>query len=120
MNAGDPNTASLEIVAEHLGNVLREQLVFVGGAVAGLLITDPALPDIRPTQDVDVICSVVGRSDYYRLGAQLRERGFMEDQRSGAPLCRWCIGGSPVSGSRFCRGTSRLPTWRFRQPAATA
>jgi hypothetical protein len=35
--------------------------VFVGGAVAGVLITDPAMPEIRPTQDVDVICSVIAR-----------------------------------------------------------
>ena len=37
MNANDPNVALLEVVAEHLGDNLREQLVFVGGAVAGLL-----------------------------------------------------------------------------------
>ena len=37
-----------------LGEALLEQLVFVGGAVAGVLITDPAMPEIRPTQDVDV------------------------------------------------------------------
>ena len=65
--------------------------MFVGGAVAGVLITDPAMPDIRPTQDVDVICRVIARADYYQLGMQLRERGFQEDTRPGAPLCRWCI-----------------------------
>ena len=43
MNPNDPNVS------------LLEHLVFVGGAVAGVLITDPAMPDIRPTQDVDVI-----------------------------------------------------------------
>ena len=92
MNANDPNVAMLELVAEHLGDTLREELVFVGGAVAGVLITDPAMPEIRPTQDVDVVCSVVGRADYHQLGMQLRQRGFMEDQRPGAPVCRWRIG----------------------------
>ena len=67
---------------------LGRQLVFVGGAVAGLLITDPAMPPIRSTQDVDVVCSVVTLADYYRIGEQLRERGFMEDVRPGAPNCR--------------------------------
>jgi len=91
MNPSDPNLALLERAAEHLGEALLDQLVFVGGAVAGLLITDPAMPDIRPTQDVDVICRVIARADYYQLEMQLRARGFQEDTRPGAPLCRWCI-----------------------------
>lgn len=91
MNPNEPNVVLLERVAEQLGRALLEQLVFVGGAVAGVLITDPALPEIRPTQDVDVICSVIARSDYHELGRQLRQRGFQEDCRPGAPLCRWCI-----------------------------
>jgi len=55
MNPNDPNIALLNIVADHLGDVLCEEVVFVGGAVAGLLITDPAMPSIRPTEDVDLI-----------------------------------------------------------------
>lgn len=61
MNPNDPNVSLLERAAEQLGEALLEQLVFVGGAVAGVLITDPAMPEIRPTQDVDVICSVIAR-----------------------------------------------------------
>ena len=90
MNPHDHNVSLLERAAEQLGEALLEQLVFVGGAVAGVLITDPAMPEIRPTQDVDVICSVIARSDYHQLGRQLRQRGFQEDSRPGAPLCRWC------------------------------
>jgi len=90
MNPNDPNVSLLERAAEQLGEALLEQLVFVGGAVAGVLITDPAMPEIRPTQDVDVICRVIGKSDYHQLGRQLRQRGFQEDSRPGAPLCRWC------------------------------
>ena len=44
----------LERAAVQLGEALLEQLVFVGGAAAGVLITDPAMPEIRPIQDVDV------------------------------------------------------------------
>ena len=72
MNPNDPNVVLLERAAEQLGEALLEQLVFVGGAVAGVLVTDPAMPEIRPTQDVDVICSVITRSDYHQLGRQLR------------------------------------------------
>ncbi|QPN60244.1 hypothetical protein H8F24_01745 [Synechococcus sp. CBW1002] len=91
MNPNDPNVSLLERAAAQLGEALLEQLVFVGGAVAGVLITDPAMPEIRPTQDVDVICRVIARSDYHQLGSQLRQRGFQEDSRPGAPLCRWCM-----------------------------
>ena len=42
MKANDLNVALLEVVAERLGDDLREEMVFVGGEVAGLLITDPA------------------------------------------------------------------------------
>ena len=90
MNPNDPNVSLLERAAEQLGEALLEQLVFVGGAVAGVLITDPAMPEIRPTQDVDVICRVIARADYHQLGRQLRQRGFQEDSGPGAPLCRWC------------------------------
>jgi hypothetical protein len=91
MNPNDPNVSLLERAAAQLGEALLEQLVFVGGAVAGVLITNPAMPEIRPTQDVDVICRVIARSDYHQLGSQLRQRGFQEDCRPGAPLCRWCM-----------------------------
>jgi hypothetical protein len=39
---------------------------------------------------VDVICRVIARSDDHQMGRQLRQRGFLEDSRPGAPLCRWC------------------------------
>ena len=35
---------------------------------------------------------VLARSDYHQLGMPLLERGFMEDQRPGAPLCHWRFG----------------------------
>jgi len=92
MNANDPNVALLEIVAERLGEVLREELVFVGGAVAGLLITDQAMPSIRPTDDVDMICRALVLRDYHRVEAALRQRGFVPETQPGAPICRWRVG----------------------------
>lgn len=92
MNVNDPNVALLEIVAQRLGDTLCEELVFVGGAVAGLLITDPAMPAIRPTDDVDLICKALVRTDYYRVEAALRARGFVQDMSPDAPICRWRVG----------------------------
>lgn len=91
LNPNDPNVAQLDVVATHLGEALRQQLVFVGGAVAGLLITDPAQPAIRPTEDVDLVAHVLARADYYQLEQTLRARGFTQDMRPGAPICRWMI-----------------------------
>jgi predicted nucleotidyltransferase len=96
MNANDPNVALLEVVAERLGDDLCEEMVFVGGAVAGLLITDPAMPAIRPTEDVDLVCQAVVLSDYHRVEAALRARGFVPDMRPGAPICRWQVGSVAV------------------------
>ena len=91
MNVNDPNVQMLDIVAERLGDDLCGRLVFVGGAVAGLLMTDPAQPAIRPTEDVDLLAQVIVRSDYYALEAELRARGFSQDMRAGAPICRWIV-----------------------------
>jgi predicted nucleotidyltransferase len=94
-----PNPANLEMVrhvAERLGT-LRESVVFVGGAVVDLLITDPVAPAVRPTTDVDVIVEVASLHDYHRLGNLLRALGFREDSQSeGGPVCRWIIDGIKV------------------------
>ncbi|MBA3866282.1 MAG: hypothetical protein H0X42_08040 [Solirubrobacterales bacterium] len=51
-------------------------------------ITEPAAPPVRATDDVDVVCEVSTRAEYYRLGKRLRERGLQEAE--GEPvLCRW-------------------------------
>jgi predicted nucleotidyltransferase len=96
MNPNDPNVQMLDTVAARLGDELCARLVFVGGAVAGLLITDPAQPAIRPTEDVDLIAQVVARADYYALENDLRARGFQQDLRAGAPICRWTVAGVAV------------------------
>ncbi|MBI4986802.1 MAG: nucleotidyl transferase AbiEii/AbiGii toxin family protein [Rhodocyclales bacterium] len=86
----------MELVAERLGEALREELVFVGGAVAGLLITDPAHPTIRPTEDVDLIVHAATRADYQRVEDVLRRRGFVNDMSADAPICRWRVGAVTV------------------------
>lgn len=92
MNRNDPNVMMLEVVAEQLGAALRERLVFVGGAVAGLLITDPAMPSIRPTEDVDLITHVAALRDFHAVERELVGRGFVHDMSADAPICRWRVG----------------------------
>lgn len=69
MSANDPNVMLLETVAQNLGADLLEQFVFVGGAVAGLLITDPAMPGIRPTEDVDLVVRATVLHEYHAAEA---------------------------------------------------
>ena len=79
----------LERAARALGP-LRASVMFVGGAVTWLHITDKATLRPRQTLDVDVVVEVAALSDYHAFGDRLRELGFGEDSREGAPLCRWC------------------------------
>jgi len=89
MNASDPNSGLVELVANALGS-LREELVLVGGCAVGLLITDHARPPIRETQDVDLVAEVVNLPGYYELERKLRAQGFQEQ---GEVICRWAKDG---------------------------
>ena len=73
--------------AELLGD-LAEEGVFTGGAAVGLLITDPTVPAVRPTLDIDVIVEVASLAEYYRLQERLRGKGFMESMEDKV-ICRW-------------------------------
>ena len=91
MNPKNPNVAMVEIVAARLG-ALREQVTFVGGCAAALLIPDPALPPIRPMRDVSVVIEVATLADYHRLEKDMAAGGFQRDFREGVPVCRWRLG----------------------------
>jgi len=86
MRANDPNLPDLRRIAVALGD-LREQLVFVGGAVAGLLVTDPLADPVRATRDVDAVVNA-SRALFHRIEAQVAERGFARDASSDV-ICRW-------------------------------
>lgn len=85
----------IAFVAERLGE-LRDQVVFVGGAVTGLLVTNPAARAARFTEDVDIIVQVATYSEYTRLEEYLRRKGFHEGIREGDPICRWRVEGAIV------------------------
>lgn len=80
MRANDPNLPYLRQVAEALGD-LRDQVVFVGGAVAGLLVTDPLADSVRATRDVDAVVNA-SRALFHRIEATVAERGFARDVSS--------------------------------------
>lgn len=82
------NIIMLQTVAKGLGE-LKDEMVFVGGAVAELYAENPAASEIRPTIDVDCVIEISSRLQFARLEENLRARGFTNDTSEGAPICRW-------------------------------
>ncbi len=91
MNPRDPNLAKVELVARALGP-LCDQLVFVGGCAAGLLMTDPAAAPPRVTYDVDLLVEVAALRGYHEMEAKFSALGFARDMTKDAPICRWHYG----------------------------
>ena len=87
----DSNLEQL-IAGARLLRPLLEELVFVGGCMTGLLITDDAASDPRATFDVDAIAEITSYAEYATFSDRLRALGFAEDAREDAPLCRWIQG----------------------------
>lgn len=94
MNPNDPNVALIERVAAGLGP-LMDRLVIVGGCAAGLLITDPAQPPVRPTNDVDGVVEAASLAEYYAVEREFEALGLPRDSSEGAPICRWRVAGVP-------------------------
>lgn len=90
MQGNDPNLPHLRRVAEALGE-LRERVVFVGGAVAGLLVTDPLADSVRATRDVDAVVNA-SRAVFHRIEEDVAARGFARDFSSEV-ICRWLHNG---------------------------
>ena len=82
------NIRMLQTVAIGLGE-LRNEMIFVGGAVAELYADNPAASEIRPTIDVDCVIEISSRLQFARMEENLRARGFTNDTSKGAPICRW-------------------------------
>ena len=85
------NLPLLEDAAARLKHLLPE-VVFVGGATLDLLVTDQGSGPVRSTYDVDVIVAA-DYVDYLAFCDRLRDIGFENDARPGAPLCRFLQGG---------------------------
>jgi predicted nucleotidyltransferase len=83
MNNFEKTTIMLTEVAKALGEELLEKVAFVGGCATGLLIQDEITrSQVRFTEDVDLITSLVGLSSWHAFQSSLIKRGFsvcMED-----------------------------------------
>lgn len=70
-----PSLDRVATVATELGDLATE-VVFIGGAIAPLLQTDPPFPRARVTSDVDGVVASTSYGDYERLRLALDRRGF--------------------------------------------
>jgi predicted nucleotidyltransferase len=90
-SSSNPNLARLVLAAEKLVPLL-DQIVFVGGSITGLLLTDPAAAPVRPTLDVDAIIAIASYAEFTEVESRLRTLGFHQSLAEGAPICRWLSG----------------------------
>lgn len=74
-----------------------DQVTFVGGCTTGLLITDAFIQEqVRATEDVDLIVSVISYLDFQAFRQKLIGNGFREmDVTDSEALCHeaWFIKG---------------------------
>lgn len=94
MRREDPNREYLLVVADAIGD-LCDEIVFVGGSVAGLLLTDAIADGVRATKDVDAVIEATTLVQYHHAEKRLADSGFSRDIGSEV-ICRWRHTGTGV------------------------
>lgn len=89
-----PALDRVALVATDLGDLVA-QVVFVGGAIAPLLQTDPPFPRARVTTDVDGVIATSTYVEAQHLHEQLARRGFRQPIGDPRHVHRW-IGPSGI------------------------
>jgi hypothetical protein len=85
-----PSVQRLVTVANELNDPLREQIVFIGGAILPLLETDRAiLGSPRVTKDVDGVTGAMSYGKMFELEEALRARGFRNVHEPPTHIGRW-------------------------------
>jgi len=90
-------TINIAVVAE-VAQALRElknQMVFIGGAVVSLYADDPAADEIRPTSDIDMTINLMNFSNWVRMQERLAELRFFPDPY-GHAICSYKYKDIPV------------------------
>ena len=84
----ESNLEMLGTAVRNLGD-LKNELIFVGGSITELLITDQGAATPRQTIDVDTIVEAASYAEYIAFSEKLKIKEFREDTSENAPLCRW-------------------------------
>ncbi len=73
---------------------LLDEVLFIGGAIVPLYITDPALLYVRPTLDIDILTAATSYNGYQATVDKLLGLGFQHDIEG--PICRFLKDGLTV------------------------
>ncbi len=88
------NIATVAEVAKALKE-LKDQMVFVGGAVVSLYADDPSADEIRPTADVDLTINLINFAEWSIMQERLADLGFSPDPK-GHAICSYLYKGISV------------------------
>jgi len=88
------NIAVVAEIAEALKHI-KQEMVFVGGAVVSLYTDDPAADEIRPTEDVDMTLNIINLSHWQQVQEQLGALGFHPNP-FGHAICSYKYKNIPV------------------------
>jgi len=94
-----PQTSEINIgvikqIARALGD-LNNRVVYLGGAVVGLYIDDPAAGEVRPTKDIDISLEIITLGQLENLRQELENKRFTQSAED-AVMCRFRYDGIPV------------------------
>ena len=90
MNEFNRHREMISQVATKLGKELLDEVVFVGGCITGLLLTDSYTRDqVRHTDDIDLIINVMTQSELAKFEKKLRHRGFTHNIEESAHIGSW-------------------------------
>lgn len=81
------NREAIVTVAQVLHEI-DPSVVFVGGAVLGLYVNDPAAEDVRPTKDVDIVLQIMTEGKLESLRKKLTAKRFKQTAEDTV-LCRF-------------------------------
>lgn len=74
---------------------LKNQMIFVGGAVVSLYTDDEVANEIRPTEDIDLTINLLNYKNWTQMQERLSELGFYPDP-FGHTICRYKYKGIAV------------------------
>ena len=92
----DRHLELLQTIARGFGE-LTSKVIFVGGAVLDLYITDDAAPEFRPTGDIDCLLNLPALLDHFQWEQMLTERGFQKHPPTDKPTSHWIYEGIPLT-----------------------
>jgi len=88
------NIAVVAEIAEALQEI-KQNMVFVGGAVVSLYTDDPAADELRPTEDVDITLNIMNFAQWAKVQERLGQLGFYPDP-FGRAICSYKYKDIPV------------------------